>query len=164
MALDLILTIVGGIIIFVGFVGCIIPVLPGSPLSWLGLLMAFFSSYSKCSIPALVIAGILCFGVAILDNIFPTLMTKSSGGSKAGTWGATIGMFVGMFIGPLGLIAGPFCGAYIGELVHDSHDSKRALKCAWGAFKGFILGTGLKMLASSICIWIFVIALIKNTH
>lgn len=161
MTLNLILTIAGGILILVGLVGCIVPVIPGAPLSWCGLLVAFFSSYSKCSIPSLVICAVLAVAVSILDNVFPTLMTKQSGGSKEGTWGSTIGLIIGMFAGPVGIIAGPFCGALIGELIHDSSDRSRAVKCAWGAFKGFLLGTGMKMMVSILCIWIYVIAIIK---
>ena len=161
MTLNLILTIAGGVLLIVGLVGCVVPVIPGAPLSWAGLLLAFFSDYSKCSIPVLVITGIIAFTVSILDNFFPTWMTKKCGGSKAGTRGSTIGLVVGMFAGPLGIIAGPFLGAYIGELYHDRSDKQRALKAAKGAFKGFLLGTGIKMISSIICIWVYIIAIIK---
>ncbi|MBQ5646899.1 MAG: FAD-dependent oxidoreductase, partial [Treponema sp.] len=89
----------------------------------------------------------------------PVVFTKQSGGSKEGTWGSTIGLIIGFFIGPIGIILGPFCGAYIGELIHDSSDNSRAIKAAFGSFKGFILGTGLKMIACAIFLWIYIISL-----
>ena len=45
--------------------------------------------------------------------------------------------------------------SFIGEMIHDSSDAKKAFKAAWGAFKGFLLGTGIKMISVLIFIWIF---------
>lgn len=159
MALDIFLAIIGAVLILVGFAGTIVPVLPGAPLSWIGLLVAFFSSYTEISVVALVITGVIAVVVSVVDNIFPIVFTKQSGGSSEGTWGSTIGLIVGLFIGPIGILLGPFCGAFIGELIHDSSDTKRALKAAFGSFKGFLLGTGLKMIACAIFLWIFIISL-----
>ena len=159
MGLDIFLAVVGAVLIIVGFAGTIVPVLPGAPLSWIGLLVAFFSEYTKISVVALVITGVIAVVVSIVDNIFPVVFTKQSGGSKEGTWGSTIGLIIGFFIGPIGIILGPFCGAYIGELIHDSSDNSRAIKAAFGSFKGFILGTGLKMIACAVFLWIYIISL-----
>ena len=96
-----------------------------------------------------------------MDNIFPIIFTKQSGGIKAGTLGSTIGLIVGFFIGLLGIILGPFVGAWVGEMIHDNSDSKRALAAAFGSLKGFLLGTGMKMFACGIFIWIFVTSLVN---
>ena len=82
MALDIFLAVAGAVLIIVGFAGTIVPVLPGAPLSWIGLLVAFFSEYTKISVVALVITGVIAVVVSIVDNIFFVLFTKQYGGSK----------------------------------------------------------------------------------
>ena len=42
MSLSLILAIVAGVLLIVGFAGTFVPVLPGAPLAWAGLLAAYF--------------------------------------------------------------------------------------------------------------------------
>lgn len=160
MGIDILLIIVAIVLLVVGFFGTFVPVLPGAPLAWFGLLAAFFSSYVKMSVVTLIICAVIAIFVSVADNIFPVAMTKQSGGSKAGTWGSTIGLVVGLFTGPWGILIGPFIGALIGEMVNDSSDMKKCLKAAFGAFKGFLLGTGLKMIAVAIFIWIFVACLL----
>ncbi|MCR5045657.1 MAG: DUF456 domain-containing protein [Treponema sp.] len=161
MTLEIILIIVSVLCLLLGFLGTFVPVLPGAPLAWLGLLAAYFNPRTPISLALLIICGVVALAVSVLDNIFPLAMTKQSGGSKAGTTGATLGLIAGFFIGPVGIILGPFAGAFIGEIIHDSSDIKKCLKAALGAFKGFLLGTGLKMIAVAFFIWIYILALIK---
>ena len=56
MNVDLVFAIFAGILLVVGFIGTFVPVLPGAPLAWLGLLLAFFSDYCEISISGLIIA------------------------------------------------------------------------------------------------------------
>lgn len=153
MNLSLLLAIVAGVLLFVGFIGTFVPVIPGAPLAWGGLLAAFFSDYCEITITALIISGVFAVIVSVLDNILPVAMTKKFGGSKAATTGATIGLIAGFFIGPVGILLGPLIGAFIGELIHNrgkkiAGDGKAAL----GAFVGFLTGTGIKM----ICVLCFI--------
>ena len=69
MALDIFLAVAGAVLIIVGFAGTIVPVLPGAPLSWIGLLVAFFSEYTKISVVALVITGVIAVVVSIALEI-----------------------------------------------------------------------------------------------
>lgn len=159
MSLDLILCIVAAVLLIVGFLGTFIPVLPGAPLAWAGLIAAYFSSYTYISLFTLIICGIFSIVVSILDNFFPIFMTKKSGGSKAATTGSTIGLIIGFFIGPAGIIFGPLLGALVGELIHTNGDWKTSFVSAIGAFLGFLLGTGIKMITVSVFIWIYLQAL-----
>ena len=156
MIQSILLSAGAGILLLVGFLGTFVPVLPGAPLAWGGLLLAYFSPANTISVKTLIICGIAAVAVSVIDNIFPVLMTKKSGGSKAGTIGATLGLIAGFFIGPAGIIAGPFVGALAGELIHDFADTGRAFKAAFGSFLGFLCGTGLKMVAVGMFIFIFV--------
>lgn len=147
--------ILAGILLLVGLIGTVLPVLPGPPIAWAGLLAAHFSSYSQIEIWILIATGIAAVFVTVIDNIFPSVMTKKAGGSKAATLGCTIGLIVSFFLGPIFILIAPFAGAFIGEMIHDSSDAKRALKAAFGAFKGFLLGTGLKIICVMCFIWLF---------
>jgi uncharacterized protein YqgC (DUF456 family) len=158
MNISIILTILAGILLIVGFLGTFVPVLPGAPLAWVGLLLSYFSSYNKISILCLIITGVVAIVVSILDNILPVYMTNKTGGSKAATTGSTIGLIIGFFVGPPGIIFGPFLGALAGELISTSSDFKVSIKSAWGAFLGFLCGVGIKMAAVMIFIWIFIIS------
>ena len=146
MTIDLILCIVAGILLIVGFLGTFVPVLPGAPLAWFGLLSAYFSKYCEISVPVLIITAVLAIFVSIIDNILPVFMTKKFGGSKAATLGSTIGLIFGFFIGPIGIILGPFAGAFAGEIINNHGNTHGVLKAALGAFVGFLTGTGLKMI------------------
>lgn len=147
--------ILAGVLLLVGLIGTVLPVLPGPPIAWAGLLAAHFSNYSQIEIWILITTGIAAIFVTVMDNIFPSIMTKKAGGSKAATWGCTIGLVAAFFLGPIFILIAPFAGAYIGEMIHDSSDAKRALKAAFGAFKGFLLGTGIKIITVMCFIWLF---------
>ena len=156
--MELALTIFAGILLGIGFLGTFVPILPGAPLAWAGLLLAYFSDYNEISLTILIITAIVAIIVSIVDNIFPITMTKKTGGSKAATTGSTIGLIVGLFVGPVGIILGPFCGALVGELLENNGEFKPALKVAWGAFLGFLLGTGIKMAAVVWFIWVYILS------
>lgn len=69
--------------------------------------------------------------------------------SRAGEIGATVGMIAGFFVfPPVGILLGPFVGAVVGELVVNREDTSRAMRVGFGAFMSFIVGTGLKLIAS----------------
>ena len=156
MAVDIVLIVVSAIFLISGFVGTFVPVIPGAPLAWLGLLSAFFCSLCNISILGLIITAVCAVRVSVMDNIFPILMTKKFGGSKAATTGSTIGLIIGFFVGPVGIILGPFFGALIGEMIHTKGNSQGVFKAAFGAFVGFITGTGLKMICVLCFIWYFI--------
>jgi uncharacterized protein YqgC (DUF456 family) len=158
--MTLLLAILASLLLLVGLIGTVLPVLPGPPIAWAGLLSGFFSNYSDLSLKILIITFIVAAAVTVIDTIFPSIMTKKAGGSKAATWGCTIGLIASFFMGPVSILICPFVGALIGELINDSSDVKRAFKAAFGAFSGFLLGTGIKIITVSIFIWFF----IKSLH
>ena len=156
MNVSLLLSILAGLILAVGFLGTFIPVLPGAPLAWVGLLLCYFSSYNELSIVWLIITAVIAVIVSVLDNIMPVYMTNKTVGSKAATRGATIGLIIGFFVGPVGIILGPFLGALTFELIKTKGDFGPSLKSAWGAFLGFLLGVGMKMIAVAFFIWLYI--------
>ncbi len=157
--MDITLAILGFALVLIGFVGSILPIIPGPPISWAGLLFLRWTDYINSGATGyentLWILLFFVVLVTILDYVVPILGTKKYGGSKRGVWGATIGVVVGLFFGPLGIIIGPFLGAYIGEISTGKKD-RDALKAAWGSFVGFLLGVGLKLMTCGAITFFFI--------
>lgn len=159
--MDIGFLVLAAVLLLLGIIGCVVPMLPGPPLAWAGLLLAFFSSYTEYGLVTLLVTATIAVAVQLLDTFLPALMTKKTNGSKAASRGATIGTIAGLFMGPFGVILGPFFGALIGELVHNSEDFSKAIKVAWGSFLGFLCGTGIKLITVICFIWLFVLQLVK---
>ena len=54
--------------------------------------------------------------------------------------------FAGIFIlGPVGILLGPFAGAYLGELIAGGNQA-HALKSAYGALIGLVVGSAFKLI------------------
>jgi len=157
---DYILLTLGIILMLLGLIGCLAPVLPGPPLSFMGILLLHFSRFGDFSLTALISFAIITAVVSVLDYVVPVWGTRRFGGSKYGTRGATIGLVIGIFLGPAGIIIGPFLGAVVGELLFKD-DMKYALKAGFGSLLGFLTGIGLKLAASCIMSFYFVKELIK---
>jgi len=157
--MDITLAILGIALVLVGFIGSILPIIPGPPISWAGLLLLKWTDYvddhGAAYENALWILLFFVILVTILDYVVPIMGTKKFGGSKRGVWGATIGVVVGLFFGPLGIIIGPFLGAYIGEITTGKKD-RDALRAAWGSFMGFLLGVGLKLMVCGTILFFYI--------
>lgn len=158
--MDIFLVIIGLICVCVGVLGSFMPVLPGLPISWVGLLLLHLTSVIPMNYTYLVIWLVIATVVLILDYIIPAMGTKKYGGSKYGIWGTTIGLIAGMFFPPIGFIIGPFVGAYIGEMIHQK-DSKIASRAALGSFIGFLTSTFMKFIFSIIYIGLFIAKLVQ---
>jgi uncharacterized protein YqgC (DUF456 family) len=156
---DVAFAVLGGILVLVGFLGSVLPIVPGPPISWVGFLFLKWTNYTGQNAEGydLVLWVLLFFVIAvtILDYVVPIWGTKKYGGSKRGVWGATIGVVVGLFFGPLGIIIGPFLGAYIGEITTGKKE-RDALKAAWGSFVGFLLGVGMKFMTCAAILFFFI--------
>jgi uncharacterized protein YqgC (DUF456 family) len=130
----------------VGLLGVILPVLPGTILSFGGMICAYFVQGSTITMTQLVICGILSIIVVVLDYLLPGYFTKLFGGTKAGITGATIGTFVGFLFGIPGIILGPFFGAVIGEMVGSKTTFDNAVNIGLGSMLSFLVGSGIKLI------------------
>lgn len=142
-----------------GIAGCLLPVLPGPPLTYLGLVVLHFSRFADISKNLFIILGIIAVVVTVIDYVVPIWGTRQFGGSKYGMRGATVGLIIGLFLGPPGIILGPFIGAVVGELIFKD-DFKYAIKAGFGSLLGFLTGVGLKLAAALLMTFYFIRALI----
>ena len=147
----------------IGIVGSIAPGLPGPPLSWLGMLIIYIwgSGSNAAGEPMSTTFLLIWLGIviviSILDYLVPGYFTKLTGGSKYGSWGAIAGLFIGMIYPPVGMIFGSLLGAFVAEFLFAGKDAGASLKSAFGAFMGFLAGTGIKLICSGVMLFYIII-------
>lgn len=151
--MDTTLSIIAVICGIVGLLGAILPVLPGTLLSYAGLLCLYFTSDSDISVTMLVLWGIVSTIVIVMDYFLPGYFSKKFGGTKAGSIGATVGVLIGVFLGPIGIILGPFAGAVIGELIANKLTFREALQVGFGSMLSFLVGTFFKLVAGGLMLF-----------
>ncbi len=156
--MDIALLILGFLFMLVGILGSFLPVLPGPPISWIGLFLLYLTKAVPDNWWVLGITLVVALIILALDYIIPAIGTKKFGGTKAGMIGTTIGLLIALFfpiLGPLGIIIWPFLGALIGELLNKA-DKKTATKAAFGSFLGFLTGTFLKFMVAIVYLGLFI--------
>lgn len=156
MALDILMTVLGAVAVGAGFVGCVLPVLPGPPVSFLALLLVSLSGgWDTYSTALLIILAVASIVVTILDYVLPAVTSKRAGAGKAGVWGSVVGLIVGMiFFPPFGLIIGAFVGAVLAEALFNRGKSN-PWRAGLGVFAGTMLGTLLKLATSGVIAFYF---------
>jgi uncharacterized protein YqgC (DUF456 family) len=139
--MDTVLIMLAFLLATAGLLGSFLPVLPGPPLAFAGLALLWFTNQHQPSAELLGMHLFAATAITLLDYYVPIYGTRRFGGTPAGTRGATVGLVIGLFFGPLGIIAGPFTGALLAELISGT-PTNRALRSALGAF---IAGVFMKL-------------------
>ena len=149
--------IIGALLILLGLAGCVLPVLPGPSLSFVGLLLlALINHFLPPLTPTLIIVmAIITLAVTVAEYILPLVNAKRYGASKWGIWGSVLGMAIGIFFSPFGMLLGAFIGAVAVEWLVQK-EKGRAIKAGWGVFIGSLVGTALKLGASGMMTYYFV--------
>ena len=157
--MEIFIEIIAVLMGFIGLIGCIVPVLPGPPIGYLGLLLVYlWGNPSGITEPIagkfmLVWLGITV-AVTILDYIVPVLFTKVTGGTKEAVRWSIAGTIVGMlFFPPLGIILGAFVGAFLGEIIVHNKNLGASLLSGMGSLLGFVFGVGIKLAVSGMLMY-----------
>jgi uncharacterized protein len=88
--------IVAILLVAIGIAGIILPLLPGVPLVFAGLLLAAsIDGFAKVSILTMVIIGVIAGLAWVVDFVSSMLTAKKAGASKQAMWGAGIGALLG---------------------------------------------------------------------
>jgi uncharacterized protein YqgC (DUF456 family) len=158
--MDIVLLILCGLLLAVGIAGCIIPALPGPPLSFLALIVYQFTSYPAFSAATIVILGLITVAASLADYYLPIIGTKYSGGTKNGNIGAGLGLLIGFFVLPgVGVIIGPFVGAVVGEVIGGKKFDE-AMKIGFGTLVTLLAGIFMKLALSLAITAIFLLKII----
>ncbi len=157
--MDPVLTkVLAALLVLVGLAGTVVPVLPGVPLVFGGLLVAAWADgFQRVGTFTLVLLGLLTALAVVADFAASAFGAKKLGASPRAVLGATIGAVVGIFFGLPGLVLGPFVGAVAGEL--SAHrELLRAGKAGLGTWLGLLLGSVAKLTLAFLMVGVFATA------
>lgn len=145
MDLQWIWYVLAAVLMVVGLVGTVLPVLPGVPILFGGMLLAAWADhFAHVGTLTLTVLGALTVFALVIDFVAGMLGAKRVGASRHALVGAVLGSVVGLFFGLPGLLLGPFVGALFGELAAGG-TLRRATDVGVGAWLGFVLGTAAKL-------------------
>ena len=142
--MDILLMVFAFLLLVASIVGCVLPVLPGPPLAYAGILLLHFTDKIHFTTHQLVIWLVVVVVLQVVDYITPLLGSKYSGGTSFGNRGCIAGTILGMFFMPWGLIIGPFVGAIAGEMM-GGQDLAQAIRAGIGTLLGYLFGTLMKV-------------------
>ena len=156
--MTVLLWIAAAVMVVIGFVGIVMPALPGHMLILAGLVLAAwadgFRHVSGWTLGLIAVMAIASYGI---DFVSAAMTTKKLGASQRAMAGAALGTLGGLFFGLPGLIAGPFVGAVIGELT-ATKDVRQAGRAGVAATIGFAIGTAVKVAFAFVMIAVFAAA------
>ena len=154
---SLILWIIGAILAVGGLSGLLLPVVPGAPLLFLGLVFcAWAEDFRYIGLWTLLLLSAMTALTYVVEFGASILGVKKYGGSRRAMAGAAIGGIVGIFLGIPGILLGPFVGAIIGELsLQRSLDE--ASRAGFGTVVGLAIGVAGKLAIGIAMIGLFLL-------
>jgi uncharacterized protein len=152
------------LLILVGILFSVVPILPGSLVVWLGILVwANADGFHIIGWPLLVVLGAIAL-IAVGGDIYvTTVIMRKSGGS----WKAVVGSIIGGLAGgallsaPLpfiGTIIGGIIGSVLGVIVVEyfiQHAWGKALKAGSGFLVGYLASTVVRLILCLAMIAVF---------
>jgi uncharacterized protein len=145
-----------------GFIGCIVPFIPGPPICYLSLLIFNFATPFDVDTDFLIEWAVIMVAITALDVWLQVYGVKRFGGKKKAINGTLVGLVLGIFIPPFGIVIGPFVGAFIGAYLDEKDDFKKVIKIALGALVGFLSGVVLKVVVCGIMAYQFITLLLNG--
>ncbi len=143
--MTLLLWMLAAILVVIGFAGLVLPALPGIILIFSGLVVAAWAEhFVYVGWKTITVLALLAFFAWLIDLISGVLGAKKFGASSYALIGASIGAVCGIFFGIPGIVAGPFFGALLGELI-ARRDLKDAGLAAIGTWLGLLAGSAIKI-------------------
>lgn len=154
---SLILWILAAVLTVTGLAGLLLPIVPGAPVLFLGLLCgAWAEDFQYIGLWTLLILAVLTGLTYLVEFAASVLGVKKYGGSNRAVIGAAVGGVAGLFFGIPGILFGPFAGAVIGELSLQ-RTMDEAGRAGFGTVVGLAVGLAGKFAVGLVMIGIFII-------
>lgn len=127
------------VLVAAGVAGTVLPLLPGAPLVFLGLLAgAWADDFQKVGWVTLTLLALLALSSYAIDLWATRHGARRAGASPLAMAGAVLGSLAGLFFSLPGVILGPFLGAFAGEYI-ARRDLRRAGRAGLGTWLGLVL-------------------------
>lgn len=157
MVEPIVLWLLAGLLIVLGLAGLIVPILPGIPLVFAGLVvLAWAENFAYVGWMTLAVLGLLAVLSYGVDLLAAALGAKRFGASPRAVTGAAIGALIGVFFGFAGILLGPFLGAVAGEFSQRA-SLRAATQAGLGATLGLLFGALLKVALAFAMLGVFVL-------
>jgi uncharacterized protein YqgC (DUF456 family) len=157
MEMTLLLWIVAAILVIVGFAGLVLPALPGIALIFCALVVAAWAEqFAYVGWKSITVLALLTLFAGLIDLVAGVLGAKKFGAGRYALIGAAIGAVCGLFFGIPGIVAGPFFGALLGELI-ARRDLKDASIAAIGTWIGLLAGSAVKIAIAFTMLALFIL-------
>lgn len=142
----------------VGLAGVVVPLLPGTTLILIGMVLHKLILPDAVSWSALGWIGAIWFVSIVVDFIGVLIGTKLFGGGRWGMAGASAGAIVGMFFSLPALLLGTIFGAVVAERYVAKKTHRESLLAGAGAAVGFLLSTAGRLVCGIGMIILFLFA------
>lgn len=132
------------LLMLLGLIGSLLPVVPGPPLIWLGILIwAWADGFQRIGAPTLFVLAVLMIVGWGADLLLTTWTSRRAGVSWRSLGAAIAGGFVGGIllsaIPLLGTILGTLAGA-VGGLLLMEYTEKQDWPQAWAGVQAYVTG------------------------
>jgi uncharacterized protein YqgC (DUF456 family) len=136
-----VLWLLAGMLVAAGIAGAVLPLLPGAPLVFLGLLVgAWIDGFQRVGAVTLVLLALLTLGSFAIELWATRHGARRVGASGLAVFGAVLGGVAGLFFSLPGVILGPFLGAFAGEYL-ARRNLRQAGRAGLGTWLGLLLAT-----------------------
>ncbi|MRR53876.1 MAG: DUF456 domain-containing protein [Deltaproteobacteria bacterium] len=152
------LWILAALLVLVGIAGTVLPILPGVPLVFFGLVTAaWIDDFQRVGWGVLAFLAVVTVLSQLIDLLATARGAQKMGAGRAALLGGTVGLVVGLFFGLPGLILGPFLGAFLGEYLAKGN-LRQSGKAGFGTWLGLLCGVVLKVVVIVAMLGIFITA------
>lgn len=141
-----------------GLLGVFLPLLPGVPLLFGGMLLAaWLDDFARVGTPTVAILAVLTLAAWLLETLASVWGVQRAGASGMAIAGAGVGAFLGIFAGLPGLILGPVVGAICGEYL-ARRDHRTAARAGIAAGIGLLVAIVAKLAIAVTMLAVFAFA------
>jgi hypothetical protein len=146
------------ILVLAGIAGTLLPILPGVPLVFFGLVTAaWIDDFQRVGWGVLAFLAVVTVLSQVIDLLATAKGAQKMGAGRTALLGGTAGLVVGLFFGLPGLIIGPFLGAFLGEYLVKGNVLQSG-KAGFGTWLGLLCGVVLKLVVIGAMVVTFIIA------
>ena len=146
----------------IGILGVIIPLLPGTTLILLAMVLHKILLPLDLTWTAIAFITLVWFLSLVIDFGGTALGARLFGGSKWGMAGATGGAMIGMFFSLPALLIGTILGAATAEKFCAQKSGITAVKSGIGAAIGFLISTIGRLICALIMLIIFLFSALST--